>query len=58
MTPIMFVSVKSTSNSPRISMQIVQSVRHIGIANSEQGLLHLKHLAEIIKTQMQEQTQP
>ena len=39
-------------------MQIVQSVRHIGIANSEQGLLHLKHLAEIIKTQMQEQTQP
>ena len=33
-------------------MQIVQSVRQIGIANGGQELLHLKHLAEIIKAQM------
>ena len=69
MFPIMFVRVKSTPNSPRKSVQIVQSVRHgkkvrqrivrhVGIANSEQELPHLKHLAEILKAQMQEQNQP
>ena len=53
----MFVLVKNTPNSPRQSVQIVESsrvgdkvkqkiVRHIGIAHSEYELVQLKDLAQ------------
>lgn len=64
----MFVRVKSTPNSPRKSVQIVASkrhgsrirqhiVRHVGIAQSDEELPHLKHYAQIIIAQMQQQRQ-
>jgi len=53
---IMFVRVKSTPNSPRQSVQIVESVRqgdqvkqrivrHVGIALNDEELVQLRHLA-------------
>jgi len=64
----MFVRVKSTPNSPRKSIQIVQSqrkgdkvvqkiVRHVGIAMDEQELEQLKGLAESIKWKLKQGNQ-
>ena len=64
----MFIRVKSTPNSPRRSVQIVQSlrqgsqvrqkiIRHVGIAMDNQELEQLKELAEFIKAGIQTQTQ-
>jgi transposase len=60
----MYVRVKSTPNSPRKSVQIVQSVRkgdkvtqkiirHIGVAMDENELLKLQMLAESIKIKLE-----
>ena len=60
----MFVRVKSTPNSPRKSVQIVQSirkgtivsqkiVRHVGIAMDDEELGQLRLLAESIKIKLE-----
>ena len=65
----MFVRVKNTPNSPRQSVQIVESwregskvrqriVSHVGIAAGNQELKHLYSLAELIKAKIEEQIQP
>lgn len=67
-TVVMFVRVKQTPNSPRESVQIVQSVRkgstvsqkivrHIGIAYDNDELEKLKWLAESIKLKLEAQQQ-
>jgi len=64
----MFVRVKTTPNSPRKSVQIVQSVRsgdnisqkivrHVGIAFDEQELSQLTNLAESIKIKLEAENQ-
>ena len=65
----MFVRVKTTPNSPRKAVQLVESVRdgntvrqkivrHIGIARDEDQLVQLKDLAEVVKAKLQADTQP
>ena len=65
----MFVRVKSTPNSPRKAVQLVESVRdgktvrqrivrHIGIAMDEDELVKLKDLAEVVKAKLAADTQP
>lgn len=65
----MYVRVKTTPNSPRKSVQIVESVRsgekvkqrivrHVGIAMDDQELEKLKELAEHIKHKIKEERQP
>ena len=65
----MFVRVKNTPNSPRQSVQLVANyrkdgkvrqriVRHVGIAHNDKELKRLKDLAELIKAEMAEETQP
>lgn len=65
----MFIRVKSTPNSPKKAVQIVESirdgekvrqriVRHIGTALDENELQRLKELAVYIKTQLETETQP
>ena len=65
----MFVRVKTTPNSPRKSVQLVESiragttvrqkiVRHIGIAMDADELVKLKDLAEVVKAKLQADTQP
>lgn len=60
----MYVRIKSTPNSPRKSVQIVQSlrkcdqvtqkiVRHVGVAMDEDELIQLKLLAESIKIKLE-----
>jgi transposase len=60
----MFIRVKKTPNSPRCSIQIVESMRiegkvrqrivkHIGVAKDEQELEELKVLAESIKRKLE-----
>lgn len=60
----MFVRVKSTPNSPRKSVQIVESrrvgtrisqvvVRYIGVATNDAELLEMKRLAESIRVQLE-----
>ncbi|MDI6817703.1 MAG: hypothetical protein QME41_11075 [Actinomycetota bacterium] len=64
----MFIRVKTTPNSPRKSVQIVESVRkgdkvsqkivrHVGIALDELELEQLKLLAFSIKSKMEEKGQ-
>ena len=64
----MFVRVKTTPNSPRKSVQIVQSVRkgakisqkiirHVGIAMDDEELKHLKMLAETIRVKLEADNQ-
>ncbi len=64
----MFVRVKSTPNSPRQSVQLVESirqgkkvkqkiVRHVGIAMDDDELGKLKELAEVIKAKLEAQHQ-
>ena len=65
----MFVRVKTTPNSPRKSVQLVESirtgdkvrqkiVRHIGIAMDEDELVRLKDLAAVVKAKLEADTQP
>ena len=65
----MFVRVKTTPDSPRKSVQLVESVRdgkavrqrvvrHIGIALDEDELVKLKDLAEVVKATLEADTQP
>ena len=65
----MFVRVKSTSNSPRKSVQLVEShrrdgkirqriVRHIGIAMDEDELQRLRDLGEYVKAKLEAESQP
>ena len=64
----MFVRVKSTLDSPRKSVQIVESVRHgdkvkqkivryVGIAMDDDELVRLKELAEVVKAKLETQHQ-
>ncbi|MFC1484967.1 IS1634 family transposase [bacterium] len=64
----MFVRIKTTPNSPRKSVQIVQSVRrganvcqkivrYVGIATNDHELEQLKMLAESIKIRLEEENQ-
>jgi len=65
----MFVRVKSTPNSPRKSVQLVEShrkdgkirqriVRHIGIAMDEDELQRLRDLGEYVKAKLEVESQP
>ena len=65
----MFVRVKSTPNSPRKSVQLVEShrkdgkirqriVRHIGIAMDEDELQRLRDLGEYVKAKLETESQP
>lgn len=65
----MFVRIKSTPNSPRKSVQIVESfrdgdkvrqkiLRHVGIAIDEDELVKLKELAQYIKSKLEAEHQP
>jgi len=66
----MFIRVKTTPNSPRKSVQIVEGVRdeagkvkqrivrHIGIAQDDDELERLKDLAEYVKTKLKAEHQP
>ena len=65
----MFIRVKSTPNSPRKSVQIVQSVRtgdkvrlkivrHVGVAMDDDELQRLRDLAEFIKAKLDAAVQP
>ena len=60
----MYIRVKSTPNSPRRSVQLVESVRqgssvkqriirHIGVANTEEELEQLRALGEQIKQEIE-----
>ena len=64
----MFVRIKSTPNSPRKSIQIVDSIRygnkvrqkiirHVGIAQDEDELLRLRELGEFIKAKLENENQ-
>ena len=65
----MFIRVKTTPNSPRKSVQLVESVRHghkvrqkivryIGIAMDEQERVALKELGEVVKSKREAEHQP
>lgn len=65
----MFVRVKSTPNSPRLSVQLVESyrhdgkarqrvVRHIGVALDEEELQRLRDLGEYVKAKLETDAQP
>ena len=64
----MFVRIKSTPNSPRKSVQIVESfrdghkvrqkiLRHVGIAMDDDELIKLKELGEYIKSKLESEHQ-
>lgn len=65
----MFIRVKSSPNSPRKSVQIVESVRdgnkvrqrilrHVGVANDQDELNQLLELAEFIKAKIEDERNP
>ncbi len=65
----MFIRIKATPNSPKKSVQIVESihnganvrqkiVRHIGTALSDDELQKLKELAECVKAKLETESQP
>ena len=65
----MFVRVKSTPNSPRNSVQLVESyrkddkirqriVRHVGIAMDNDELQRLRDLGEYVKAKLEAESQP
>ena len=65
----MFIRTKTTPNSPRRSVQIVESLRvdgkvkqkilrHVGIAMNNEELIKLKEVAEFIKAQLETEHQP
>ena len=62
----MYVCVKSSPNSPRKTVQIVESsringrprqkvIRYIGVAKDEKSLRQLKKVAEFLKAEIQQQ---
>ena len=64
----MYIRIKTTPNSPRKSVQIVESVRkgshvsqkivrHVGIAMDDEEMAQLKQLAESIKQKLEEEIQ-
>ena len=66
--PAMFVRVKSTPNSPRQSVQIVESVRvgdkvrqkilrHVGIAMNDAELVKLREVGEFVRAQLEQEHQ-
>ncbi len=65
----MFVRVKTTPNSPRKSVQLVEGVRlggkvrqrivrHVGVATDEAELVRLKELGEYLKARIGHERQP
>lgn len=65
----MFIRVKSTPNSPRLSVQIVENVRdgvkvkqkivrHVGIAANDDELKRLKDVAEFVKANLEHEKEP
>lgn len=65
----MFIRTKTTPNSPRSSIQIVESVRvgskvkqkiirHVGVAMNDEELVKLKEVAEFIKAKLEAEHQP
>ena len=65
----MFIRIKTTPNSPKKAVQIVESVRvgdkvsqrivrHVGTALSEMELLKMKELAEYIKAELEQEASP
>lgn len=65
----MFVRVKTTPNSPRKAVQLVEAVRtggkvrqrivrHLGVAADDEALARLKELGEYLKAQIAEHRQP
>ena len=65
----MFVRVKSTPNSPRRAVQLVEGIRrdgkvrqrivcHIGVACDDDELRRLKELGEILKAGIEQRHQP
>lgn len=65
----MYIRIKTTPNSPRQSVQIVESVRvdgkvrqrivrHVGIANDADELVRLRELAEYVRVKLEETSQP
>ena len=65
----MFIRIKSSPNSPKKAVQIVESirvgskvkqriVRHIGTALDEDELKRLKDLAQYVKVKLESQIQP
>lgn len=65
----MFVRTKTTPNSPKKAVQIVESlrvgakvsqkiVRHVGFAEDGEELKRLKSLAEVLRAQLEAETQP
>ena len=65
----MYVRIKTTPNSPRRSVQLVESIRHvdkvkqkivryIGIAQNEVEEAKLRELAELVKAQLEREYQP
>ena len=68
-TPPMFVRIKTTPNSPRRSVQLVEGVRdrgkvrqrivrHIGVAMDEDELERLRQLGEYVKAKLEQERQP
>ena len=68
-TPTMFVRIKTTPNSPRRSVQLVEAVRdggrvrqrivrHIGVAMDEDELERLRQLGEYVKAKLEDDRQP
>lgn len=66
----MFIRVKTTPNSPRKSIQIVEGVRdkdgkvkqkivrHVGVAQNDDELVRLRDLAEYIKANIEDERHP
>ncbi len=65
----MFVRAKSTPNSPRCAVQLVEGIRradkvrqrivcHIGVACDDDELRRLKELGEILKADIEQRHQP
>lgn len=65
----MFVRIKTSPNSPKKSVQIVESfrfgnkvrqriVRHVGTALDDNELMRMRELAEYIKARMEQESQP
>ena len=65
----MFVRIKTTPNSPRRSVQLVEAVRdggkvrqrivrHVGVAMDEDELERLRQLGEYVKAKLEDERQP
>jgi transposase len=66
----MFIRIKTTPNSPRKSIQIVEGyrdktgkvkqriVRHVGVALNDDELVRLRDLAEYVKANIEQERQP